>query len=201
MSLENEIIDYKENEEDIKYWTQLKGAYRYEKMISFMKSNNLSLDWKNITNYMRYDKRLLFNSFKYVVVVEEMVKSLLYSHERCESDKLLKMEFSTAVTRLNDLNEVITFEGVDFGVLKEEYSAIIDFRNSVVHNKMLLGRDFRWRNSGPKRSLNETLNFFKNIVPNSYREGFVKDIAESISRLNIKKEFVFFQEITHSLNQ
>lgn len=32
---------------------------------------------ENITNYMKYDKRILYNSFKYIVVLEELFKSMI----------------------------------------------------------------------------------------------------------------------------
>ena len=41
MKLENEIIDYYENKEDILHWTKLKGEYRYFSIIEFLKGKNI----------------------------------------------------------------------------------------------------------------------------------------------------------------
>ena len=61
MVLKDLIVDYDENEQDIIKLTTLKGTYRYIKMIKFMKKNKLSLDWQNVTNYMKYDKSVNVN--------------------------------------------------------------------------------------------------------------------------------------------
>ena len=58
MNFEKEIIDYEENKVDIEHWMLLKGTFRYKKIIEFLKSQNITRSWKNITNYIKYDKRI-----------------------------------------------------------------------------------------------------------------------------------------------
>ena len=82
MFLEEMVVDYTENKEDIKHWTTLKGEYRYERIINFMKKNNIPCTWKNVTNYVKYDKRLLINIFKYIVFIEEFYKSMIYKNKK-----------------------------------------------------------------------------------------------------------------------
>ena len=74
MKLENEIIDYDENKKDILHWTKLKGEYRYFSIIEFLKGKNIKCTWNNVTNYIKYDKRILINSFKYIVFIEKLYK-------------------------------------------------------------------------------------------------------------------------------
>ena len=66
MSIENQIVDYKDNIEDIEHWVTLKGEFRYETIIAFLKEKGIECTWKNVTNYIKYDKRILVNSFKYL---------------------------------------------------------------------------------------------------------------------------------------
>ena len=53
MLLENEIIDYDANKDDIIHWTTLKGEYRYLIIIEFLKSKNIECNWKNVTYYIK----------------------------------------------------------------------------------------------------------------------------------------------------
>lgn len=48
MKLENEIIDYYENKEDILHWAKLKGEYRYFSIIEFLKGKNIKCTWNMI---------------------------------------------------------------------------------------------------------------------------------------------------------
>ena len=88
MSLEEEIIDYKENIEDIIHWTTIKGEYRYCSIIEFLKSKGIKCTWKTVTNYMRYDKRILVNSFKYIVLLEEVFKSFICKYSKYSREEI-----------------------------------------------------------------------------------------------------------------
>ena len=197
MVLKDLIVDYDENEQDIIKWTTLKGTYRYIKMIKFMKKNKLSLDWQNVTNYMKYDKRILYNSFKYIVVLEELFKSMIAKNSSYKEEELLTMDFKTALSKLLSLNKKIEFDGINFDLLKKEQGAINSFRNAVAHNKMLLDRKYRgpeeFKNHIPGKTLQEVLEIYKQIIPKSYRNGFVYDIHNSKKNLKIDDNFYFFK--------
>ena len=168
MSLENKIIDYKNHEKDIAHWVMLKGEYRYETIIAFLESKQIPCSWENITYYIKYDKRLLINSFKYLVFLEEMYKSFI---SRSGTTKKYKnMSFEQAYYGYLTLGEKTVFDDVDLGVMTTYKKSICVFRNYVVHNKILIGQTFNGC------SLEEVLNQFKSILPTSYRSGFVKDI-------------------------
>ena len=66
---------------------------------------------------------------------------------------------------------------IDINFLKTEKDSIIEFRNSVVHNKILLGKTFK------NKTLKEVLNIFKMVLPSSYKSGFIKDINNSSKNL------------------
>lgn len=120
MALKDLITDYEENKDNIIKWTTLKGEYRYKKLIEFLKSNKIPLEWKNITNYMKYDKRILYNSFKYIVVLEELFKSMIAKNSLYREEDLLTMDFKTALEKLLSLNKKVEFDGIDYDLLKKE---------------------------------------------------------------------------------
>ena len=174
MLLENEIIDYDANKDDIIHWTTLKGEYRYLIIIEFLKSKNIECNWKNVTYYIKYDKRLLINSFKYIVFLEELYKSFIIKNKEVNQRQLIRYEFSKALEEYLSLGEKANYEEIDIELLNNEKETIIDFRNKVVHNKILLNSKY----SGQK-SLENILRLFVKILPKSYRDGFVKDINSS----------------------
>ena len=88
-----------------------------------MKSNKIPLEWKNITNYMKYDKRILYNSFKYIVVLEELFKSMIAKNSLYREEDLLTMDFKTALEKLLSLNKKVEFDGIDYDLLKKEKGA------------------------------------------------------------------------------
>ena len=205
MALKDLIVDYDENEQDINKWTTLKGTYRYIKMIKFMKKNKLSLDWQNLTNYMKYDKRILYNSFKYIVVLEELFKSLIAKNSSYKEENLLTMDFKTALSKLLSLNKKTEFDGINFDFLKKEQGAINSFRNAVAHNKMLLDGKYigpeEFKKHIPGKNLQEILEIYKQIIPEPYRKGFISDIYKSSVNLNIENRFIYFEKDYLELNE
>lgn len=168
MSLEDKIVDYAINKADVEHRVSLKGEYRYEAIISFLESQNIECTWKNVTYYIKYDKRILINSFKYIVFLEEMYKSFIYKFN--SKLKGSKMNFQQAYYEYIKLGEKAIFDGVDLNLMKNYKKSIKDYRNKVVHNNILINQKFNGF------SLEEVLHQFVEILPNSYREGFVKDI-------------------------
>lgn len=203
MALKDLITDYEENKDDIIKWTTLKGEYRYKKLIEFLKSNKIPLEWKNITNYMKYDKRILYNSFKYIIVLEELFKSMIAKNSLYREEDLLTMDFKTALEKLLSLNKKVEFDGIDYDLLKKEKGVINSFRNAVAHNKMLLNRKYRgpeeYNNHIPGKTLVEVLDIYKRIIPESYRTGFCNDIYNSKNGLDINSRFIFFESDSDSV--
>lgn len=176
MALEEEIIDYCDNENDILHWVSLKGEYRYKQIIIFLKNNDIPLTWDNITYYIKYDKRLLINSFKYLVFLEELFKSYIEKYKDIKISKINTFSFAKAIEVYLTIEDVKEYF-IDFNLLKNEYKSIIQLRNRVVHNKILLGKTFS------NKTLEEVLNIFKMILPSSYKSGFIKDINNSSKKL------------------
>ena len=170
MSLENDIVDYETNKEDIEHWTLLKGEYRYKEIIKFLNSYNIENSWENISNYIRYDKRLLVNSFKYIVVLEELYKSFVVRIKGRKNTKVLSSYFQNAYNEFLSLKQSINYDDIDLETMEANKEVINSFRNKVVHNKILINRTF------DGKTLQKTLEIFIRILPASYRRGFIKDI-------------------------
>lgn len=168
MSLKDKIVDYAANKKDVEHWVALKGEYRYETIISFLKSQNIECSWDNITRYIKYDKRILINSFKYIVFLEEMYKSFVYKYN--PKLKGSKMYFQKAYYEYLMLGEKAVFDGVDLNLMKNYKESINAYRNKVVHNNILINQKFNGF------SLEEVLHQFADILPKSYRDGFISDI-------------------------
>lgn len=174
MLLENEIIDYVTNKNDIIHWTTLKGEYRYLIVIGFLKSKNILCNWENVTYYIKYDKRLLINSFKYIIILEELFKSFIVRNKKVTSGKVKNFGFRTSVDEFLSLGDKANYDGIDLELLKVEKNKIIEFRNKVVHNKILLNS----KDTG-ENSLENIFKIFVRILPMSYRDGFINDINSS----------------------
>lgn len=168
MLIEKEIIDYNDNVQDINHWVTLKGEIRYEKIIIFLHEKNIECSWKNISSYMKYDKRILFNTFKYIVVLEELYKSFVAREKR--KTKVWNKNFDNAYSEYLSIGSKAQYDSIDLKVMEKEQSTIRKFRNDVVHNKILLDRKY-----GGK-TLEEVLYIFIKILPKEYRHGFITDI-------------------------
>ncbi len=181
MFLENKIIDYTENEEDIKHWITLKGEYRYLIIIDVMKKYGITTTWENVTNIVKYDKRLLINIFKYIVFLEEYIKSIIFRYNKTEKDKILKYEFRKALNEFIAIPNIQLYDNMNIELMKVNSERIIQFRNSVVHNKILVGQLFE------KQPLKSMIDIYSRILPESYRKGFKKDIIDCDKDLNVAR--------------
>ena len=136
--LEERIIDYKQHEQEILHWINLKGEYRYLAIIEFLKNKNIECNWNNVTYYIKYDKRILINSFKYIVFLEELYKSFIKKYKLINQGELLRFEFGRALDEYLSIGEEANYDDIDLQLLLKEKKTINEFRNSVVHNKILL---------------------------------------------------------------
>ena len=168
--LEKEIIDYNQHKQEIYHWVNLKGEYRYQAVIDFLKKKNIMCSWDNVTYYIKYDKRILINSFKYIVFLEELYKSFIKQNKDIKQSTLLSYEFGRALDEYLSIGDKANYDGIDLKLLIAKKDTINSFRNKVVHNKILLNHSYNGE------TLEEVLNIFVKILPKSYRTGFIKDM-------------------------
>lgn len=64
MYLKNFIIDYDNNIKEIEKWVSLKSEEKYIEYAKILVKNGVKdISWKQLDDYFRYGKRLLFNLF------------------------------------------------------------------------------------------------------------------------------------------
>lgn len=170
MSIKNQIVDYEKNKKNIEHWLLLKGEYRYKNIIKFLKEKNIECNWDNITSCIKYDKRILINSFKYIVFLEELFKSFINKYGNEKLENLLAYSFKESLVNFLKLKGCNEYDEINLQILENEKKSLNEFRNSVVHNKILLNKKFNGKN------LNEIINIFSKVLPLSYRKGFINDI-------------------------
>ena len=175
--LEKEIEDYKQHEREILHWVNLKGEYRYQAIIDFLKKQDIECSWNNVTYYIKYDKRILINSFKYIVFLEELYKSFIKQNKDIKQSTLLNYEFGRSLDEYLSLGDKANYDDIDLKLLVAEKETINSFRNKVVHNKILLNHSYNGK------TLEEVLNMFIKILPKSYRSGFIKDMNSCSKRI------------------
>lgn len=168
--LEKEIVDYDQHKQEICHWVNLKGEYRYQAIIEFLKKKKIICTWNNVTYYIKYDKRILINSFKYIVFLEELYKSFIKQNKDVKQNILLGFEFKKALDEYLSIGDKANYDGIDLELLITEKDTINSFRNKVVHNKILLNHLYNGK------TLEEVLNIFVKILPKSYRTGYIKDM-------------------------
>ena len=115
--LEKEIIDYNQHEQEICHWVNLKGEYRYRAIVEFLKKKNIICSWNNVTYYIKYDKRILINSFKYIVFLEELYKSFIKQNKDVKQSTLLSYEFGRALDEYLSIGDKANYDDIDLKLL------------------------------------------------------------------------------------
>lgn len=78
------ISDYEKNREDIEKWFSIKCPEKYQRFAKLLESNGEDPTWKRIVDLYRYDKRLIFNCFRYLSFLEEYLRAIVVRHEDIE---------------------------------------------------------------------------------------------------------------------
>ena len=85
-------------------------------------------------------------------------------------NKIINAGFTDTLNHFSLLDDKVNFENMDLDLLNTENLTIVQFRNSVCHNKILLDMKYN------KKDLEKTLFIILRVLPESYRKGFAKDI-------------------------
>ncbi len=178
VELKERIADYDVNKEEVDKWLNLKGIAKYEKFADILDKNNIEINWKNLDDLVRYDKRLLINIFKYLSFYEDYLRALIWNIDKASYNKLERFYLNDVIEEVLK-NEHLLNTKMDFDNLKMGKDAINNLRNRVSHSKIML--KFNLNNLG----LKEALVYLKDVLPKNYQYGFIKDINNCVKRLNI----------------
>lgn len=183
MSTREEIIDYEEHKEEIEKWINLKGELKYRRFLNLLKAKSVPITWEILKDTYRYDKRLLFNSFKYLSFYEEFLRAQLLNignstYETLEKDYLLRIMETVLKNKDRIVNTDFSFEALEQN--KEKINCL---RRRVAHNKIIL--------EGEKEfSVDELLAALYVTLPKSYQKGFKSTITKSRYKLKVPENIV-----------
>lgn len=179
-------------------------------------TENDKVEYELIASLYRYDKRLRETLYKYISYLEEYYRSLLLDNYRFNwSGIVLKEELKKELNKTSDFNYAL--EEVSFStlinqvvLLKEKFGkkfvlpnmfhvtknkdALIELRNCVMHNKMLvLYRGYKVcylsdDNNSKGATLKDNIVNLMHFLPEELKENFKKEInACSLERNNGSK--------------
>lgn len=184
MSYKEEIIDYNLHQEEIDKWIALKGEPKYMRFVKLLQQNNVEVKWVTLKDTYRYDKRLLINLFKYLSFFEEFLRALIWNTSKNSYKNLERASLLQIIDNVIRLQNSIDFKEFSIDELSTNKYYIIELRNRVSHNKIIL------ESTKNGCDIKEMLTILKNILPQSYQKGFAEDINACASRLEIPKQLI-----------
>ncbi len=177
MSRGSEFInDYDENKEDIEKWFSIKSERKYREYAELLREKGLETTWSSITSLYRYDKRLIFNSFRYISFLEEYLRAKVVNSEGNTDETYHKWQGRY----LRELKKPIlnlVRNGVlsgDCNQINSDFDLVNELRNTVMHAKILISKDYV-----------PMLNALERMLPETYREGFRDNIRSCTKNLNL----------------
>lgn len=187
VELKKRIVDYDANKEEADKWMNLKGIAKYEKFADILDKNNIKITWKFLDDLVRYDKRLLVNTFKYLSFYEDYLRALIWNIDKVDYNKLENSYLKEVIKEVLNKEKLLNID-IDFDSLKNGKKVINSLRNRVSHNRIMLDFNLDVLN------LKQALIYLKNVLPKKYQNGFIKDINNCVKRLNIAENIKIYLE-------
>ena len=172
------ISDYDENSEDIERWFSIKCPQKYRRFAELLESNGEESTWCRVKDLYRYDKRLIFNSFRYISFLEEYLRAIVV---RSEGDTEESYDIWQEKYLYDLIRPVSTILGPEYG---KELSKVKELRNHISHNKIVLELDFK-----------DIFDSLLRCLPDAYRDGFVKDITTAAKGLEVSEKWIWCHTI------
>ncbi|MDR0850758.1 MAG: hypothetical protein LBN07_04785 [Christensenellaceae bacterium] len=166
--IKDKIIDYEQNKEEIEKWLYVKGEEKYNEYFIILEKYNIKTTWESLSQLYRYDKRLIFNLFKYFSMFEEYLRAIILRHNKQTDYEVLNRQlFSVIIKRNKDvLEKYFNYEQLE---------QLIELRNAVAHTIIIVDNDL----------LTGKISLLKNLLPQAYKENFSNNINESVKGLEI----------------
>lgn len=182
MSIRKRIIDYSRNEEEIEKWLRVKGEEKYSQFANMLHDIEIPLTWENISDLYRYDKRLLFNSFKYLSFFEEYARAIIVRNSEnpmeCYDYIHSNGTFGQLDKQLLAIDKNMLEQYFDSVALIDGLQSVNVLRRAVAHNKIIINEDCK-----------DIFPIFCSLLPSDYRQGFKKDINSCDNKLCVPDKF------------
>ena len=175
------VSDYESNREDIEKWFSIKCPEKYQRFAELLESKGLETTWRNIVDLYRYDKRLIFNVFKYVSFLEEYLRAIVVRNDDSKDayDRWQEETMGPLGKKIIELHRERK-SGIDNDSLEEDVNNVRKLRNIVSHNKILIEEPYV-----------EYLDSLIRMLPEQYRNGCYNDLAECRMGLKIEKSWTY----------
>ena len=179
MYLKNFIIDYDNNIKEIEKWVSLKSEEKYIEYGKILVKNGVKdISWKQLDDYFRYDKRLLFNLFRYFSMFEEFLRAKLVNANVYKLKELDKLLFSKLCDKVIDNLDKIDLNGCDKDIYTMNNFIIIgNLRNVVCHQRIVV--NFKYEGT----KIEDAIKLFSKFLPETYRTNFIRQINECKNKL------------------
>ena len=130
---------------------------------------------------------------KYIIVLEELYKACVKrccKNNKCDKlvggDKHRKRKrkpwnFEDAYRKFYSLGAEAAYDGVNLEAMKANQKSFNIYRNKAVHSNGLIWREYK------DLSLEDILKVFIEILPESYRKGFIRDINACARDLKVEQ--------------
>lgn len=184
MSLKDKIVDYDYHKENADHWIELKGEQKYLEFVKILENKNIPIEWKLLDDLFRYDKRLLVNCFKYLSFFEEFLRAQIWNISQDSYKKIEDMYLLEVIEEVINLEDKMQYQKINLQYLKVNKIYINYLRNRVMHNKIIIN------SIKDNKDLRELLIFFKNCLPESYKNGFMTDINNCRKGLNLVEKLI-----------
>ena len=175
------ISDYEDNKEEIERWFSIKCEQKYRQFAKLLESRGEETTWINVRDLYRYDKRLIFNCFKYISFLEEYLRASIVRNSEDKEGKYAELQeayLSDLIGPIIELYEKGKFR-FDGGNLKKTLKKVKDLRNCISHNKIVL----------EKGDYASELEALRDLLPPEHSDSFVKTIKESRKNLVVSQKW------------
>jgi hypothetical protein len=170
------ITDYEKNKADIEKWMSIKCEQKYRQFAVLLEKEGVETTWKKVADLYRYDKRLLFNAFRYISFEEEYLRAKAVRVSEDQEKEYKKLQGKTMDGLIKELKDSDLIGDDEMRGL-EKVKAL---RNAVSHNRIILEE---------KDAEEEFISLFK-ALPEEYRKGFAKNIHDCTSGLDIPQTLI-----------
>ena len=202
-----------EERAEAKEQLELRGAFQYNRIVDLLVDNGLEPSYDTASALYRYDKRLRFNLYKYISMLEEYLRAIIgnyYDSRDTEpnisfnnkSDKYPKIEefkyvgeylkeitLGALVIIAKDNKEA--FDGI-YNIDSESFDSDMDaikvFRDKIDHQAFLQTAELSECIKYGDKTLKSNLLNLRDYLPESYKVSLTDKINKCVKGLNLPEE-------------
>ena len=214
MEFESFIKNLNESEIDnYNKYSEIRGEIPYKIVFECLKKLDENISFKDINSFIRLDKALKDILYKYLGTLEDYIKTKIFSSYDFESYDSLKEKYiylnrlpKVIKKQINkyEITELYKRFALNFGdiisFLKDyepnmfnfyKLENVLKLRNNVMHHNLLLFKFDDDIITSTKNEIGEQIESLLQLLPESHREGLIKELSIPINatKENINPKF------------